>query len=105
MLLASAPAEGTLSVSRKTKKRRRGRGTGKEVRAARAATNVPVMLLNRHEVTAAVGLSYVTIWKMAKAGKFPRGRTLGGKTVWRSDEVTAWLNKLPLAQLRVEKAA
>jgi hypothetical protein len=33
-------------------------------------------------------------------GKFPRSRIVGGKSMWRSDEIKAWLDGLPLRPLK-----
>ena len=50
------------------------------------------------EVVLATGLSGTTIWRREKDGKFPRRRRLGSTLVaWRSDEIEAWLEGLPLA--------
>ena len=35
-----------------------------------------------------------------EAGTFPRSRVAGGKSVWRSDEVEAWLDTLPVRKLK-----
>jgi predicted DNA-binding transcriptional regulator AlpA len=73
---------------------------GKEVQRARARTSVPVQLYARHEIVAIVGLSFPSIWKMMRAGTFPRGLTVGGVSKWRSDEVQAWLDNLEVRTLK-----
>jgi predicted DNA-binding transcriptional regulator AlpA len=35
-----------------------------------------------------------------RAGRFPRSRVVGGKSMWRSDEVQAWLDALPVRPLK-----
>jgi Prophage CP4-57 regulatory protein (AlpA) len=40
------------------------------------------------------------MWAWMRAGTFPRSRVAGGKSVWRSDEVDAWLAALPVRKLK-----
>jgi predicted DNA-binding transcriptional regulator AlpA len=76
----------------------------KAKRAALDSTAVPLdhmpttggdRLIFRPELLDVVGLSFPTIWKHMRAGKFPRPRTIGGRVAWLSSEVQAWLAKLP----------
>jgi predicted DNA-binding transcriptional regulator AlpA len=39
-----------------------------------------------------------------RAGTFPRARIVGGRSMWRSDEVEAWLAGLPVRRLRGDEA-
>ena len=49
--------------------------------------------IRREEVLARVGLSYTTIWRMEKAGKFPKHVQLGPKAVgWMLSDVQKWLD-------------
>jgi predicted DNA-binding transcriptional regulator AlpA len=59
-----------------------------------------VRLLNRHEVLAFAGCSYPTLWAWMRAGKFPRSRILGGKSMWLSTEIDEWLANLPVRPLK-----
>jgi predicted DNA-binding transcriptional regulator AlpA len=61
-----------------------------------------VQLLDKHEVLAITGTSYVTVWNwmIAKPPKFPRSFIAGGRSVWRSDEIAAWLENLPRRPLK-----
>ena len=65
----------------------------------------PPRLLNKHEVTALVGRSYDSIWRMMCAGKFPRGRYLGQKVFWFSAEIEQWLQNLPQQKLKGDAPA
>src|SRR6516225_4388700 len=65
----------------------------KQAHGARAP---PVRLLDKTEICAIAGVTFPTVWKMMRAGKFPRGRILGGKTKWLSTEIDAWLASLPV---------
>jgi predicted DNA-binding transcriptional regulator AlpA len=64
----------------------------------------PVRLLNRHEVLALAGCSYPTLWAWMRAGKFPRSRIVGGKSMWLSTEIDEWLANLPLRPLKGDAA-
>jgi predicted DNA-binding transcriptional regulator AlpA len=57
-------------------------------------------LIGKREVCAIAGLSYPTIWSRMRAGTFPRSRVSGGKTVWLSTEIDAWLASLPVRKLK-----
>jgi predicted DNA-binding transcriptional regulator AlpA len=59
-----------------------------------------VRLLDRHEVTAIAGVTYPCIWLWMREGRFPRSRVVGGKSMWRSDEIDAWLAALPVRPLK-----
>lgn len=51
-------------------------------------------VLRKPELMVKTSLSDATIWRMEKAGKFPKRVRLGGQAVgWFSDEVDAWLDK------------
>jgi predicted DNA-binding transcriptional regulator AlpA len=77
----------------------------KQVTAARQATKLPASLLNRHEIVALSGFSYPWLWQMMRRGLFPRGRIVGGKTMWLSTEVEAWLAELPIRPLKGDASA
>ncbi|MBB5348266.1 AlpA family transcriptional regulator [Desulfoprunum benzoelyticum] len=52
-------------------------------------------ILRKPEVLSRSGLSDPTIWRMEKAGKFPRRVRLGGNSCgWFESEFDAWLNGL-----------
>lgn len=61
-------------------------------------------LIFKREVLRRVGLSYPTIWKMMREGRFPRSRVCGGKSAWLEDEVEAWIEGLPIRQLKGDAA-
>jgi predicted DNA-binding transcriptional regulator AlpA len=60
----------------------------------------PVRLMSKAEVLNITGFSFPTIWKWMRAGHFPRSRVAGGRSVWRSDEVQAWLANLQVRRLK-----
>jgi predicted DNA-binding transcriptional regulator AlpA len=60
----------------------------------------PVRLLGRHDVCEIVGVTYATIWQMMRDGKFPRSRIVGGKSMWLSSEIDAWIAGLPIRRLK-----
>ena len=57
-------------------------------------------LLDKHEVCAVANVTYPTLWAWMRAGKFPRGRICGGKSMWLSSEVEAWMAALPVRPLK-----
>jgi predicted DNA-binding transcriptional regulator AlpA len=65
----------------------------------------PVRLLDKHEILAITGLTFPTIWKMMRAGTFPRSRVVGGKSMWKSDEIAEWLAGLPIRRLKGDDVA
>ena len=77
----------------------------KQVTAARQATKLPASLLSRHEIVALSGFTYPWLWQMMRRGLFPRGRIVGGKTMWLSTEVEAWLAELPIRPLKGDASA
>jgi predicted DNA-binding transcriptional regulator AlpA len=69
------------------------------VHGARAAPR----LLSKHEVLDISGCTYPTLWAWMRAGKFPRSRIVGGKSMWLSSEIDAWLEGLPVRPLKGDK--
>lgn len=61
-------------------------------------------LIFKREVLRRVGLSYPTIWKMMRQGRFPRSRVCGGKSAWLEDEIDTWIEGLPIRQLKGDAA-
>lgn len=56
-------------------------------------------ILRKPEVLGRIGLSDPTIWRMERAGKFPKRLRLGGNSCgWLESEITAWLNNLAAAR-------
>jgi prophage regulatory protein len=61
----------------------------------------PLRLLSKKQVLDRVGVTFPTIWRWMRAGKFPRARTVGDlKSVWLESEVEAWMSALPLSRLK-----
>ena len=62
-------------------------------------------LLRLPDVCEITGLSPTTVWRREKDGQFPRRRRLGANIVaWRSDEIEAWIERLPAADEEPEPA-
>ena len=57
-------------------------------------------LIFRSELIDIVGVSYVTVWSWMRAGTFPRGRDIGGRTAWIESEVAAWIASRPIRRLK-----
>jgi predicted DNA-binding transcriptional regulator AlpA len=79
-----------------------------QVTAARANCadeSLTPRLLSKHEVVALTGATFPTIWAWMRAGKFPRSRIVGGKSMWLSTEVEGWMARLPLRPLKPARSA
>ena len=64
-----------------------------------------VHLLDKGEVCAIANVTFPTLWAWMRAGSFPRARVVGGKSMWRSDDVDAWLENLPVRRLKGDAEA
>ncbi len=57
-----------------------------------APSSTPHELLLINEVTARARLSDTTLWRLEKAGRFPKRLKIGFKRVaWRAAEIDAWI--------------
>jgi predicted DNA-binding transcriptional regulator AlpA len=63
-----------------------------------------VRLLDKAEVLEITRVSFPTIWKWMRAGTFPRARIVGGKSMWLSSEIDAWLAALEVRPLKGDVA-
>jgi predicted DNA-binding transcriptional regulator AlpA len=68
------------------------------------AAGKSLRLLKKTEVCAIANASFQSIWAWMRAGTFPRARIVGGRSMWRSDEVEAWLAGLPVRRLKGDEA-
>ena len=57
-------------------------------------------LLDKRAVLQITNVTYPTLWAWMRAGKFPRARIVGGKSMWLTSEVDAWLAALPVRKLK-----
>jgi len=57
-------------------------------------------LLDKSQVCKIANVTYPTIWAWMRAGKFPRARIVGGKSMWLTSEIDAWLAALPKRPLK-----
>ncbi len=64
----------------------------------------PDRLIYRPYLLRRIGLSYPTVWRMMREGKFPRGRVVGGKTAWLESEIDNWIASLPVRTLKGDPA-
>jgi predicted DNA-binding transcriptional regulator AlpA len=65
----------------------------------------PPRLLDKAQVCAIANVTYPTIWAWMRAGTFPRSRVVGGKSMWLSTEVDAWMATLPIRPLKGDTEA
>jgi predicted DNA-binding transcriptional regulator AlpA len=70
------------------------------MREAKQAATPPTRLLKKSEVLKIVSATYPAVWNWMRAGTFPRSRIVGGRSMWRSDEIEAWLAGLPIRRLK-----
>ena len=55
----------------------------------------PRRMLNERQVLEIVPVSTVTLWRMEKAGTFPKGTYISpNRKVWFEDEIIAWQNSI-----------
>jgi predicted DNA-binding transcriptional regulator AlpA len=47
-----------------------------------------------------VSISYQKVWRLMQAGKFPRSRKIGSKSVWLEHEIAEWIADQPLVRLK-----
>lgn len=56
--------------------------------------SVNMRVIRKPELLGMIGLSDATVWRMERAGRFPRRINLGGNSVgWIDAEIAAWLDK------------
>lgn len=56
--------------------------------------------LRIRQVMQLTGLSRMTIYRLERAGKFPKRRKLSENSVaWREEEISQWLNTRPVADV------
>lgn len=71
-----------------------------KAKALKAADVPAVRLLDKATVMAIANASYPTLWQWMRNGTFPRGRMVGGRSMWMSTEIDDWLAGLPLRPLK-----
>jgi predicted DNA-binding transcriptional regulator AlpA len=71
-----------------------------ELRPIADAPSAGERLLGKAEVCRVAGVTFPTIWAWMRAGRFPRARSVGGKSMWLSTEIDAWLSSLPTRRLK-----
>ena len=57
-------------------------------------------LLSKRQVLAIANVSYPTLWSWMRQGTFPRSRVVGGRSMWVSTEIEAWMAALPRCRLK-----
>ena len=75
----------------------RGEHDDRSVRAAGAPpARLGDYLVSKRDVLAITNVTFPTIWAWMRAGKFPRARVVGGKSMWLNTDIEAWLATLPV---------
>jgi predicted DNA-binding transcriptional regulator AlpA len=70
------------------------------IMAIKAETPPAVRLLDKQDILAIANVTYPTVWSWMRAGTFPRARIVGGKSMWLSTDIAAWLAELPTRRLK-----
>ncbi len=61
-------------------------------------------IISKKELTEISSLSYTTIWRLERAGRFPARVQLSERRVgWFEDEIEGWLESRPLVNPKIEK--
>ena len=64
-----------------------------------------IRLVRKPEVLRRTGLASSTLYAHIAQGRFPKPVKIGARAVaWRSDEIQAWIDSRPVAELREEAA-
>jgi predicted DNA-binding transcriptional regulator AlpA len=74
--------------------------TAKKPAKKAATTASEPRLLAKGQVCTIAGLTFPTIWKLMRAGTFPRARVVGGRSMWLSSEIDDWITRLPKRRLK-----
>jgi len=64
------------------------------------APDVSIGFVRLTEVLRRVGLSKPKIYRLMREDNFPRPRKVGRASLWRSDELDAWIRSLPVDEVR-----
>jgi prophage regulatory protein len=83
-----------------TKKKSNAKKSALVERATAFKDDVGVRLLSKPEVMSVTGTSFPTLWQMMRAGTFPRSRIVGGRSMWLSTDIDAWLVGLKVRPLK-----
>jgi prophage regulatory protein len=68
----------------------------------RLPTNLP-RLIGKAEVLRITGVTFPTLWRWMKEGKFPRARALGdSKSGWLENEIADWIASRPIVLFKGE---
>ena len=66
-----------------------------ELQEGASDASVPRRMLNQEQVLQIVPVSPVTLWRMEKAGRFPKSTYISpNRRVWFADEISAWQNEV-----------
>ena len=60
----------------------------------------PVRLITKAEVLRRVPVSYPCLWGWMRDDKFPRSKSVGGRTMWVESEVERWIDERPDVPLK-----
>ena len=57
--------------------------------------SAPRKMLNEQQVLEIIPISSVTLWRLERAGTFPKGSFISpNRKIWFEDEIVAWQNEI-----------
>ena len=62
-------------------------------------------LIDKHELLDKVPLSYPSIWQRMQDGRFPRSRSIDGRSFWVEAEIDEYIANLPIRRLKADGPA
>lgn len=65
----------------------------------------PPRLIDKPELLRRVPVTFPTIWRWMREGRFPRSRNIGGKSCWVEQEITSWITSRPIVALKSSDSA
>lgn len=64
----------------------------------------PSRFVFKPEVLERTGVTYVSIWKWMREGRFPLSREVGGKVAWLENDIDAWIATRPVRNYKSAEA-
>lgn len=63
-------------------------------------TSKPSRFVFKPDVLERTGVTYVSIWKWMRDGRFPLSREVGGKVAWLESEIDTWIASRPVRRYK-----
>ena len=99
--IAGRAGKAALRAARKRAAATKAKAFADELAALQPAYEaIGFRLMTKAEVCAVTSATPPTLWAWMRAGTFPRSFVVHGRSMWRSDEIQAWLGALPTRRLK-----